>query len=78
MTRAEIVKVVMTMLEKNVEGLQMTEDQMGKTLSDIGVDSLDVMLVLMDVAEATGVEISDDKAEELDTPDKIVDFVAAR
>lgn len=78
MTRDEAVKIVMEMLEKNVEGLEMTEDKMSKTLSAIGVDSLDVMLMIMDVSEATGVEISDDQAEALNTPDKIVEFVISQ
>lgn len=78
MTRDEAVKIVMEMLEKNVEGLNMTEDKMSKTLSAIGVDSLDVMLMIMDVSEATGVEISDDQAEALNTPDKIVEFVISQ
>lgn len=55
--------------------LEMSEDKMGKTLVDLGVDSLDVMLVIMDVGEAAGVAISDDEAEGLDTPDKIVEFI---
>jgi acyl carrier protein len=75
MNREEAVKIVMSMLEKNVDGLEMSEDKMDKTLVDLGVDSLDVMLVIMDVGEATGVEITDDQAEELDTPEKIVEFV---
>lgn len=75
MNREEAVKIVMSALEKNVEGLEMSEEKMGRTLSDIGVDSLDVMLVIMDVAEAAGIQIGDDKAEELNTPDKIVEFV---
>ena len=76
MNREEAVKVVMTMLEKNVEGLKMSEDQMDKTLVDLGVDSLDVMLVIMDVGEAAGLTISDDQAEGLDTPAKIVAFIS--
>ncbi len=75
MNREEAVKIVMSMLEKNVEGLEMSEDKMGKTLVDLGVDSLDVMLVIMDVGEAAGVAISDDEAEGLDTPEKIVEFI---
>jgi len=63
------------MLEKNVEDLEMSEDKMDKTLMDLGVDSLDVMLVIMDVGEAAGVAISDDEAEGLDTPEKIVEFI---
>lgn len=75
MNRDEAVKIVMSMLEKNVENLEMSEDKMGKTLMDLGVDSLDVMLVIMDVGEAAGVAISDDEAEGLDTPEKIVEFI---
>ena len=76
MNREEAVKIVTSMLEKNVNGLAMSEDKMDKTLVDIGVDSLDVMLVIMDVGEAAGITISDDQAEILDTPEKIVEFIA--
>ena len=76
MNREEAVKIVTSMLEKNVNGLEMSEDKMDKTLVDIGVDSLDVMLVIMDVGEAAGITISDDQAEILDTPEKIVEFIA--
>lgn len=75
MNREEAVQIVMSMLEKNVEGLKMSEDKMDKTLVDLGVDSLDVMLVIMDVGEAAGVAISDDEAEILDTSAKIVEFI---
>lgn len=75
MNREQAVKIVMSMLEKNVEDLEMSEDKMGKTLVDLGVDSLDVMLVIMDVGEAAGVAISDDEVEGLDTPEKIVEFI---
>lgn len=76
MNREEAVKVVMSVLEKNADGLAMSEDMMDKTLTDLGVDSLDVVLVIMDVGEAAGVTISDDEAESLDTPQKIVEFVS--
>lgn len=75
MNREEAVKIVNSMLERNVEGLKMSEDKMDKTLVDLGVDSLDLMLVIMDVGEAAGVAISDDEAESLDTPEKIVEFI---
>jgi len=75
MTREESEKIVMSMLEKNVDGLSMSKDKMTETLVDLGVDSLDVMLVIMDVGEKAGVAISDDQAEELETPEQIVDFI---
>lgn len=75
MNHEEAVKIVVSTLEKSVEGLKMTEHKMSSTLEDLGVDSLDVMIFLMDIDEATGVSISDDDAEYLDTPEKIVEFI---
>ncbi|BAU73421.1 hypothetical protein ppKF707_3644 [Metapseudomonas furukawaii] len=48
---------------------------MDHTLGELGVDSLDVMLVMMDIQEKTGVVISDEKVDELNTPSKIVAFL---
>ncbi|WP_101676232.1 acyl carrier protein [Alloalcanivorax mobilis] len=75
MQREEAIKIVIEVLEDNVQDLEMSDDKMDETLVDIGVDSLDVMLVMMDIQEKSGVKISDDKADELDTPNKIVDFI---
>lgn len=75
MNREEAIKIVFSVLEKNAEELQMSEKKMKESLTDLGIDSLDTMLVIMDVAEAAGITISDDQAEELDTPEKIVEFI---
>lgn len=77
MNETEAKKIVVSIIEKNVLGLEMSDEKMNQTLVDLGVDSLDVMIVIMDVAEAAGVEISDDQVEELETPQKIVDFISA-
>ena len=74
MNEAEAKKIVVSVIESNVLGLEMSDEKMNQTLVDLGVDSLDVMIVIMDVAEAAGVEISDDQIDELETPQKIVDF----
>jgi acyl carrier protein len=76
MNREDAIQVVFEVLEKNAEDLEMSIDRIDVTLSDLGIDSLDTMLVIMDIAEATGVAISDDQAEVLDTPRKIIDFVS--
>lgn len=75
MNREEAVKVVISMLEKNVSGLELSEGKMRNTLVSLGVDSLDLMLVIMDVCDAADVTISDDEAEALDTPEKLVEFI---
>ena len=77
MNKVEAKKMVVSVIEKNVLGLEMSDEKMDQTLVDLGVDSLDVMIVIMDVAEAAGVEISDDQVDQLETPQKIVDFISA-
>lgn len=71
-------KVVVEVLEKNVAGLQIEASMMDHTLGDLGVDSLDVMLVMMDIQEKTGVAIPDESVDELTTPNKIVTFLRSR
>jgi acyl carrier protein len=75
MQREEATKIVIDVLEDNVQDLEMSEDKMNQTLVDIGVDSLDIMLVMMDIQEKSGVKISDEQADQLDTPSKIVNFI---
>lgn len=76
MNREEAQKIVISILQKTVDGLEMNDEKMKQTLADLGVDSLDIMLVIMDIAEAANREISNDQAEDLKTPEKIVDFLA--
>ena len=76
MNREEAQKIVISILQKTVDGLEMNDEKMKKTLVDLGVDSLDIMLVIMDIAEAANREINNDQAEGLKTPEKIVDFLA--
>lgn len=69
--------IVSEVLEANVDGLKMSEEKMQQTLTDLGVDSLDVMLVLMEIQEKTGVTISEDQADILQTPAQIAEFLKA-
>lgn len=50
---ADLEKVVINAIEKNVAGLHIDESMMDHALGELGVDSLDVMLVMMDIQEAT-------------------------
>ena len=76
MNREQAKKIVMATLEDNVGGLEMSDEKMDQTLvDDLGVDSLDLMLIMMEISESSGVTINDDQAEVLDTPEKIVEFI---
>lgn len=75
MDRKAAEKVVVSVLEKHVPGLEITTEKMSENLSDLGVDSLETMIVMMEISEATSVDIGDDEADRLNTPQKIVEFV---
>lgn len=75
MTKEEAEKIVTTVLEKHVPGLSLTSEKLNQSLGDLGVDSLETMIVMMEISEATSVDIDDDQADQLDTPSKIIDFV---
>lgn len=47
-------------------------------LTALGADSLDMMTVLLDVQDRTGVEIPDEDVDGLRTPRSIVEYVANR
>jgi acyl carrier protein len=67
--------IVVSAIEKNVAGLSIDDSMMDSALAELGVDSLDVMLVMMDIQEASGVAISDDDVERLITPNQIINFL---
>jgi acyl carrier protein len=71
-------KVVIDTLESNVEELKMLPEMMNMTLGELGVDSLDVMLILMEVQEKTGVDIPENQVDELDTPNKIISYLESQ
>ena len=47
-------------------------------LVQLGADSLDMMTVLLDVQDRTGVEVPDEDVDGLRTPRKIVDYTLAK
>lgn len=75
MDKVEADKIVKDALENNVADLEVKSTDMAHTLEEIGVDSLDVMMIIMEVQDVSGVDIPDDVVGELDTPDKISQFI---
>lgn len=47
-------------------------------VSDLGVDSLDQLELIMAIEEAFGIEISQDKPEEMGTVQQIVDYIVGQ
>lgn len=47
----------------------------GSTLQDLGADSLDMVEIIMRIEEQLGVTIDDEKAEQLNNINDVVDYV---
>ena len=47
-------------------------------LIELGADSLDIMTVLLDIQDCTGVEIPDEDVDGIRSPQSIVDYVSAK
>lgn len=70
-------QIVVEVLERNVAGLKLAPEKFDMTLRELGVDSLDVMIVMLEIQERTGVVISEDDADRLRSPSDIINFVQA-
>ena len=69
-----IVKTLAEQFEVEAESITMKTN----LVDDLGADSLDVVELIMSLEEMYGISISDDEAMQLDTVEKIVDFVEAQ
>lgn len=60
------------------ESVDLGGDIGGHTFEELGYDSLAVLEVTAKIQNTLGVVITDDAAQELTTPDLLVDYVATR
>ena len=58
--------------------VQFGEADYGTSLKDLGVDSLDVAVIFLSIAEDLGVLVPDAEIDALDTVDRIAAYVAGR
>ena len=65
----------MPMAESSVMKLSIA--RIVSKVGDLGIDSADGLLLLIEIEDALGLEISDDAAEKMNTVADILDFVAA-
>ena len=72
-TQADVISIVL----ETVNGIEINESQgdTGRTLSDLGIDSLDIAGIFLEIQEKLGVSVPDDDIDELDTIDKIVNYL---
>jgi acyl carrier protein len=57
-------------------GLNLDADTLAREVKDLGVDSLDIVELVMELEEEFGITIPDDQAEKLKTLGDVIDFIA--
>lgn len=75
-SRADVISIIV----ETVDGVEIYEDRgdTAEKLSDLGVDSLDVASIFLRIQESLGVSVPDDDFDELDTIDKIANYIDTR
>lgn len=75
--RAEVSDRVLGVVKnfEKVDGAKVNE--VAKFVEDLGLDSLDVVEVVMAMEEEFTIEIPDNEAEKLTTPAQVIDYIAA-
>ncbi len=73
--RDEMAQIVR---ESNPKVVLTRAEDYDRPMKDVGIDSLDVMSILLVVAERFGVEIPDEDVDQLSTLNAIIAYVEAR
>jgi acyl carrier protein len=72
--RNEVIKII----QKVCDTLRLEPGDFSKPLSDVGIDSLDLTSILLQLEERLGIGIPDDDVAKIETIDKIIEYVTAR
>lgn len=68
-------KITEIVLRVSSEASLNDDDDYDRSLSEIGVDSLDVMSVLLEIQEDLGISIPDEDVDNLSTVNLIINYV---
>lgn len=76
--KKEILNKVLEIINANIENGEITSEQMEDDLSDIGLDSLTFIRVIVDLEEEFDIEIPDEYllSAEMNTISKMADVIA--
>ncbi|DAZ97207.1 TPA: hypothetical protein N0F65_003838 [Lagenidium giganteum] len=75
--RSEVSDRVLSVI-KNFEKVDADKvNEVAKFVEDLGLDSLDVVEVVMAMEEEFTIEIPDNEAEKLQNPAQVIDYIAA-
>ena len=75
MDRLEIAEIVFSAVNDIKPDIENSIETASKTFSDLGLDSLDQMSLILTIQEAFGCTISDDEISELQSIESLVDYL---
>lgn len=71
-TQEKVIQLIMSELKVDKDAIKLTT-----SFEDLGVDSLDMVQIIMKCEELFGLEIPDDIAEKFHTVTNVIDYIAA-
>ena len=75
MDRLEIEKLVFGAVKDIKPDIEISNDNASKSFSDLGLDSLDQMSLILTIQETFGCTISDDEISDLQSIKALVDYL---
>ena len=75
MTRDEVKEKVFNLILKQFKMSDVENLDTKDFIDDLKADSLDTLQLTMEIEETFHIKVSDEEAEALMTPDRVVDFV---
>jgi len=75
MDKEKLVTILTNAFEKNVEDLEMHEEKLEIPLNELNIDSLELMLILMEIQEESGVSIPDEDADSFNSANDIISYI---
>ena len=75
MTRDEVKEKVFNLILKQFKMSDVENLDTKDFIADLKADSLDTLQLTMEIEETFHIKVSDEEAEALMTPDRVVDFV---
>ncbi|MFJ8107281.1 acyl carrier protein [Streptomyces sp. NPDC096132] len=71
----EDLKAIMSRCIGELDGQEITENDLGTSFTDLGYDSLAVLEIASQVQREYGLKIPDEAIESMDSPQAVIDYV---
>ena len=75
----KIIEMVLELLNTNIENVELSDEQLDEDLSQLGMDSITFIRIIVELEEKFDIEIPDEKLllTEMNTVSKMVDVISS-